>query len=158
MLIDAAGMPLRRATFSCCSSAPTIHRLAETDRPRSMNMTSDRHWIVSAVSFLRQLLVKAEGNNVSKAPQSNLDPRERRNEKASRDNLSHDCFDRPKFGAGRGGSRKKGQAKTVKRMSARRDSEGHEAMGWKLCRPRADGSASGRTRIGAGNHGCDPRR
>jgi hypothetical protein len=57
-----------------------------------MNMTSDRHWIVSAVS-LRQLLVKAEGNNALKAPQSDLDSRERRNEKASRDDLSHDCFD-----------------------------------------------------------------
>jgi hypothetical protein len=33
-----------------------------------MNMTSDRHWIGSAVSSLRQLLVKAEGNNVSKSP------------------------------------------------------------------------------------------
>ena len=34
----------------------------------------------------------------------------------------------------------------------------HEALGWKLCCPRADGSASGRTRIRAGNHGRDPRR
>ena len=33
----------------------------------------------------------------------------------------------------------------------------HEALGWKLCCPH-DGSASGRTRIRAGNHGRDPRR
>jgi len=61
--------PLQRATGwrGTTGRCPRTSRAAgaATDQPRSVNMTSDRHWIVSAVSFFCQLLVKAEGNNAS---------------------------------------------------------------------------------------------